>query len=253
MTRPLRRYWTDGRPIERLCYLVGAALMLAGALHVLVHLLDDRPWEGPLSWRKPTTFGLSFGLTLISTAWVATMLPLGERARRRILGALTVACVVEVTLVSLQAWRHVPSHFNVETPLNTVVSQTLAVGGAVLVAIFGTLTVVSFRPHPAVSRSTRLAVRVGLVLLMAALGIGAAMIVRGVTAVYAGNPQLAYTTAGGLRPAHAITMHAVLMLPALVWLLSGTRWRESVRHRLVTVASAGYLVASFAVLLAVLA
>ncbi|WP_412539116.1 hypothetical protein R8Z50_25120 [Longispora sp. K20-0274] len=252
MIRPLGRYWAGGRPVERLAYGFGVALMLWGAAHLVVFLLDDRPWAGPLSWRKPTTFGLSFGLTLISTAWVATTLDLGERARRRLLGALTVACGVEVALVSLQAWRHVPSHFNMETPLNTVISQTLAVGGAVLVAIFGTLTVVSFRPNPGVSRSTRLAVRVGLVLLMAALGTGAAMIVTGVRAVYAGNPQLAYTSAGFLKPAHAITMHAVLVLPALVWLLAGTRWRESVRHRLVTVAAAGYVVASFAVLLVVI-
>ncbi|MBG6137313.1 hypothetical protein [Longispora fulva] len=252
MTRPLRRYWTAGRPIERTAYLVGAVLMLWGAAHAVVFLLDDRPWAGPLSWRKPTTFGLSFGLTLISTAWVATTLPLAERTRRRLLGALTVACVVEVALVSLQAWRHVPSHFNMETPLNTVISQTLAAGGFALVTIYGTLTAVSFRANPAVSRSTRLAVRVGLVLLMAALGIGAAMIVRGVTAVYAGNPHLAYTTAGALKPAHAITLHAILVLPALVWLLSGTRWRESVRHRIVTVAATCYLVASFAVLLAVI-
>ena len=36
---------------------------------------------GPLSLRKPTTFGLSFGLTLITIAWVLSFLELRDRTR----------------------------------------------------------------------------------------------------------------------------------------------------------------------------
>jgi hypothetical protein len=28
-------------------------------------------WEGPVSWRKPMSFGLSFGVTLATIGWVA--------------------------------------------------------------------------------------------------------------------------------------------------------------------------------------
>jgi hypothetical protein len=49
------------RPIERICYLLGAALIVAGLRH---------------------------------------------------LGLFVTGCVVEVSGITLQAWRHVPSHFN---------------------------------------------------------------------------------------------------------------------------------------------
>lgn len=39
--------------------------------------------------------------------------------------------VVEVGGITLQAWRHVPSHLNRETPFNSAVSTVLAAGGGV--------------------------------------------------------------------------------------------------------------------------
>jgi len=40
------------------------------------------PWDGPVSWRKPTTFGVAFGLTLATITWVTTFVPMRERTRR---------------------------------------------------------------------------------------------------------------------------------------------------------------------------
>jgi len=98
-------------------------------------LISGGSWEGPLSWRKPATFGLSFGVTLINITWIATSVSLKDRMRMLLLGIFAAACVLETSLVSLQAWRGVPSHFNVETPFDGAVAQTLAVGGFTLVAV----------------------------------------------------------------------------------------------------------------------
>jgi len=68
----IRRAWTQARPIERVCYWLGAILAVAGLFHLVVFAVDGGPWYGPVSWRKPVTFGLSFGLTLITVAWVAS-------------------------------------------------------------------------------------------------------------------------------------------------------------------------------------
>src|SRR5947209_6171890 len=74
------------RPIERACYLIGAALIASGLVHLGVAALDNRPWLGPLSWRKPVTFGLSFGATLIAITWIASFLRLAPRSRAWLLG-----------------------------------------------------------------------------------------------------------------------------------------------------------------------
>ncbi|MGH3375427.1 MAG: hypothetical protein ACRDP6_11860, partial [Actinoallomurus sp.] len=166
-------FWTEGRRVERVCYLVGAALIASGLFHLAVFALDGGPWEGPVSWRKPTTFGLSFGLTLITIAWVASFLRLGDRFRTVLLAVFAVACVAETAMITVQAWRHVPSHFNMETPLNTVISMSLAVGGGVLIVVLVTLTVRAFGTNPGVPASTRLALRAGFVTLLVALASGA--------------------------------------------------------------------------------
>ena len=204
-------------------------------------VLSGGTWTGPLSMRKPTTFGLSFGMTLATVTWATSFLHLGGRRRAVLLGAFTLASVVEVTLITVQFWRGVPSHFNFETGFDTAITATLAAGGgSVIVATVIGWTVTAFRAVADARPSMRLALRFGFVTLLVAMGIGAAMIATGTAA--RDNPQLAYTTAGALKPAHAVAMHAILVIPALAWLLTFTRWPERLRLRIVRLGVAGYLV-----------
>jgi hypothetical protein len=236
-------FWSAGRRVERVCYVIGAALIASGLFHLAVFAVDGGPWEGPVSWRKPTTFGLSFGLTLITIAWVASFLSLGARVRTVLLSVFAAACVAETALITVQAWRHVPSHFNMETPLNTVISMSLAVGGGVLIVILVTLTVRAYGENPGVPPSTRLALRAGFTTLLIALASGAAMIARGVVLVRTGHQQAAYSAGGFLKPVHAVTMHGVLVLPGLAWLLSFRPMPESGRVRVIARVTAAYAVA----------
>jgi hypothetical protein len=221
-------------------YLIGAALIVGGLVHLGILLATHGSWSGPLSWRKPATFGLSFGLTLITIAWVAGHLPLGDRPRRWLLDSFATACVTEVALITLQAWRHVPSHFNMETPLDTAISRVLAAGGGVLIVVIAALTVISWRPHPALPPSMRLAIVTGLLALDVALAIGAVMIVAGVLDVTQGAQQAAYTVGTRWKPAHFMPMHGILALPTLAWLLSHTPWPERRRTQLIAAAATAY-------------
>lgn len=232
----LRGIWVEGRSIERLAYLVGLALFASGLVHVGVLLVTGWTWIGPVSLRKAATFGLSFGLTVASLAWATSFLRLP--ARRLVLGAFLVTSVVETALISMQAWRGVPSHFNFETPFDTAVSMTLALGGGVLIVVGVVCTLAAFVGAGGLAPSMALAVRAGLVVLLVAFATGAAMVARGVTESRGGAAQLAYDTAGSLKPLHAVAMHAVLVLPALAWLLTQTSWTEERRLRLVWLAVA---------------
>jgi hypothetical protein len=66
------------------------------------------------------------------------------------------------------------------------------------------------------------------------------MIARGVAEAQTGHQQAAYHVAAALKPAHFVTMHAVLVLPALAWLLALTGLPEARRVRAVALATAGY-------------
>jgi hypothetical protein len=231
------------RRIERICLLIGAALLLAGCVHLVVFLVDGGPWEGPVSWRKPATFGLSFGLTLITVTWVTSYLRISDRARTVLLGAFAADCVVEVAGITVQAWRGVPSHFNMETPVNRAIAMTLAAGGAILIVVLVTFSWYAFRGDPGQSASMRLALRTGFATMVIALASGAGMIARGVTLVNTGQQQLAYQLGGFLKPLHGVSLLGLLVLPAVAWLVTRTGWSEAARTRAVAVAAGGYGVA----------
>lgn len=220
--------------------------------------------RSPRHWRKPATFGLSFGLTLATVAWVTSYLRISARTRAVLLGVFAADCVAEVAGITVQAWRHVPSHFNMETGLNTAVSMSLAVGGAILVAVLVTFAVFAFRggpdvtpsisdatasmpdataSMPDVAPSMRLALRAGFATMLVALVSGAVMIARGVTLVRTGHQDLAYQLGGFLKPVHGVSLHGVLVLPVVAWLVGRLDWAESRRTLVVGLAAAGYAVA----------
>ncbi|MFL6101933.1 MAG: hypothetical protein ACJ74K_01115, partial [Actinomycetes bacterium] len=43
--------------VDRLCLVTAAVLIVSGLAHLLVFAVDGGPWYGPVSWRKPVTFG----------------------------------------------------------------------------------------------------------------------------------------------------------------------------------------------------
>ncbi|MFF4252870.1 hypothetical protein ACFY1L_16825 [Streptomyces sp. NPDC001663] len=232
-----------GPGVDRLCHATGLFLVLSGLVHLVVFAVDGGPWDGPVSWRKPVTFGLSFGVTLIAVTWVTSYLRVSPRLRSLLLAVFAADCVVEVGGITLQAWRRVPSHLDMETPFDTAVSMTLAVGGGVLVVLLTVFAVASFRYRPTGPAGMALAVRSGFAILLVALASGAAMIARGVVLTRTGHQEAAYHSTAPLKPLHGVSLHAVLVLPLLAWLLSRTSWSEPARRRIVLAATGCYVVA----------
>ena len=238
------------RAVERAAYAVGGILLASGLIHVAVLIIGGGSWQGPLSLRKAATFGLSFGLTLINVTFIASFVTLKDRSRKLLIGVFATACVVETFLVSMQAWRGVPSHFNMETPFDAVVAETLAIGGFTLVVVIVALTVAALRDRAALPRGLRLSIHAGLVALVGAQVVGGLMIATGVRLVFAGAPQAAYATGGWLKPVHGVLMHGILVLPLLAWLTSTSRWSEATQLRAVRAGVAVYgLIVAGAILL----
>jgi hypothetical protein len=236
--------WRQGRPAQRFGYLVGGALVLVGLAHLAAWLAVGGAWQGPVSFRKPTTFGLSFGLTTITLAWVTGWLRITDRTRWLLLGPLAAADTYEVAWVTVQHARGVPSHFNDTTPLD----ERLFILGAVMVAI--AILVIAAMTLAAFVRTTApapmaLAIRAGLVALLAAQVTGMWMLLHGLALLDAdADPTISsmstYGAAGSMKFAHAVPMHAIQVLPALAWLLSFAAMSERRRLALVGAATLGY-------------
>ncbi|MFC7623478.1 hypothetical protein [Microlunatus sp. GCM10028923] len=234
------RIWTTARPLERSWYVIAAVLFGSGLFHVGELLVTGASWDGPTSLRKAATFGLSFGLTLASVAWASSFIRMSATVRGAVLSAFAVVCVIETTLITLQAQRGVPSHFNFETPFDTAVSMTLAGGGLVIIVVGLILAGAALRQTAELAPELRLALRFGFVTLLVAFGTGAIMIATGVTLVRSGDPATAYATAGFLKPLHAVAMHAILVLPGIAWLLGFTGWGPARRLLITRYSVVGY-------------
>jgi hypothetical protein len=239
MAASLRGYWDEAEGYQRVCYVVGTILIAVGLLHALAFVLVGGAWVGPVSWRKPATFGVSFGLTTLTLGWIAGFLRLG-RAAWPLLGTLAVANTIEVIWVSLQRARGVPSHFNDETAFDGALFLLNGVVIAFTVTIILILTLRSFRVAEA-SPSMRLAIRTGLVVLNLSMAAGIAMIVNGTMLVEGSDAALTtFGSAGIMKVPHAVGMHAIQVLPGLAWLLSFSALPEERRTGVVGLAATGY-------------
>jgi hypothetical protein len=244
-----RRAWQDRRPYQTFSWIAGATLMLSGIFHFVVFLVDGGSWQGPVSWRKPVTFGLSFGLTTVTLAWLAGLL-----RYRRTLAVATVTVAVtsalEVFLVTMQKWRGVPSHFNQETAFDQAVFSAMGITVAILGLAIVVITFIAFKPFDA-DPAMVVGVRVGLLVLIASQILGGAIIANGeiIDREPLETDLAIFGEAGLMKLPHAVTMHAVQVLPLLGLMLASTSLPPGRRRNIMWIASAGYTGLIVAVLL----
>jgi hypothetical protein len=234
--------WDQARSAQRFGFLVGGALILVGLGHLVAWLVVGGAWQGPVSFRKPTTFGISFGLTTVTLAWVTGWLRITGRTAWLLLGPLAAADTYEVAWVAVQRWRGVASHFNFATTLDYTLFLLGAVAITVTISVILILAVLAFAAMQA-PPSMALAIRGGLLILVIAQGVGGWMIAHGVGPASDGQAVglTTFGAAGVMKVPHAVAMHAIQVLPALAWLLSFAPVDERRRLDLARTATLGYL------------
>lgn len=234
--------WRRGARPWRIAYATGAVLMLVGLSHGIAWLVVGGAWDGPVSFRKPFSFGASFGLATITLAWFADRLRIGKATAWALLTPLAVANATEVGWVSVQRARGVASHFNSTTSLDAALYVVVGAGAiTVTVTITIVLTVLAFRRHtddPALT----LAIRIGLLLMLTAMIAGGAMISVGNARADAGqtNDLVQWGAAGNMKVTHALGLHGVQVLAGLAVWLSATTLQPAARAKIVATAAVGY-------------
>jgi len=159
------------KPASRRLGAAALVLLFSGLCHLVVLLVFSQQWAGPVSLRKPITFGVSVGMLLWTVGWVIDRLPSRPRLEKSLGLSLALSGLAEVALITVQAWRGVPSHFNYTTVEDLVVFVAMGVSIAVLSVGLLITTVWTFVSPPA-DRTIALAVRAGMALVLTGLGIG---------------------------------------------------------------------------------
>jgi hypothetical protein len=222
--------FTPAASYQKFAYACAGLLLASGIFHGIVFLIDGGSWEGPVSWRKPIVFGLSFGITLLTVSWIVGLMRMRRTTGWVVLGVLSVASVLEVFLISMQRWRGVPSHFNESTAFDSAVFSMMGLLVTFVAVTTVVITIRSFWPMDAPA-SLAWAIRTGLVLLLVSQAVGVQMIAEG------GNT---FGTAGALKVPHAFTLHALQVLPALALLLVVAEFTERQRLEIIALGGIGY-------------
>ncbi len=235
------------KPASRHLRAAGIVLLGSAAIHVVMFLVQGGEWAGPVSLRKPITFGLSMGLLLWTLGWIFDRLPSRPRLEALLGGTLIVSGLLEVGLITGQAWRGVPSHFNFTTPVDGAIFAAMGITVGVLSLGLLAATVWAFAQSPA-DPAIRLAVRAGMVLILAGLGVGSWLISLG-TAYFDSVGRVPDHVQSGAEgePAlpHALGFHGIQIFigVAIVAGLLGIASRTATR--IIWLVVAGYVVLWF--------
>lgn len=247
----------------RILWIVGAVLLVAMVFHIVALAVTGDPMSGPVSLRKPATFAEAGWLTAWSVALVLPRLRTRPVQRHIIAGTAILFGVGETTIMAIQAWRGVPSHYNFSTPFDAALVRGGAAGTAGLFLVGVVVLLVATLRTPDLQPSIRLGILAGVVVLLVGCLVGFIMISNN-SGVFEGsvgsgfaNRSAAYlgpdratvgpeylllrpdTRGGDLVLPHAIGVHGLVLLAVPAVLLAGTRLSAAGQLRLVAVAAGG--------------
>ena len=245
---------------------LAAAMVVLAVFALVARFVDPREITGLNPWDKPLKFALSTLIYAVTWSWLIGQLDRGRRVARIVGDVIAITLVIEIAIIAGAAAAGVTSHFNVSTPVATVLWGTMAVSITVLWVATFVVAALLFR-NPLGDRARTLAIRAGAVISLLGLGLGFLMTsptsaqlgdFQGVAGAHTvgladggpGLPILGWSTvAGDLRIPHFVGMHALQAIPIVLILIELASRRVAVlgdvlvRTRLVAIAAAGYLAA----------
>jgi hypothetical protein len=218
---------------------------------IILGVVDTRVIAGAPAWNKPFKFFVSGGIYALTFAWYLGQWREDDLLRGRLPRVLSwagtgvwVALLVELVLIAMQAWRGTTSHFNVATPLDTLVFNVMGIAILALTLIHFGLWVALLRARWT-DRARLSALRWGAGLTLIGLAVGGLMVTPSrdqVARLQAGSGSVAgahtvgvpdggpglplvnwSTEAGDRRISHFVGLHAMQAVP-LVLLLAPRPW-----------------------------
>jgi hypothetical protein len=257
----------SARGWPRFLWLVGWVLFAGMVVHVVALAVRGGPVSGPVSLRKPADFAEAGWLVCWSVALILPVLQTRPWQRHVVGAAAVLFGVGETTIIGIEAWRGVPSHYNFSTPLDAGLMRGGAAGTAGVFLVGMVVLLVAAIRTPALPGSVRLGVVAGIGVLLVGCAVGFVMVsnnsgvFQGVVGAGFGNRTAGYlgpspATVGPeylvLRPAtrggdlllpHGIGIHGLILLAVPAVLLARTATAPARQLRIMAVAVGSVAVA----------
>lgn len=264
----LKRLWKIDAPLT----LTGLLMLPALAFAAIGLIVDPRIITGAPAWLKPAKFAVSIAAYVFTLAWMFSFIP-GFKSTRRIVGWVTaIVMVLELAIISLQAWRGTTSHFNFSTSFNAALFAVMGMA-IVLQTVTSIAVAIALWRQEFEDQALGWALRLGMIVTiigalsgalmtrptaaqLAAAHAGQAMPVIGAHTVGApdggpGTPGTGWSTEhGDLRVPHFVGLHALQALPLIAFAVRRRRRPPADVHVRLTLTAAGSYFVLFAILLA---
>jgi hypothetical protein len=262
----IRQLWNTDAPLTGASVLMLAVLGCA-AIGLAV---DPRTIAGMPAWMKPAKFAMSTAIFMVTLAWIFSYLPSWVRMRRIVGRSVAFLLVLEVAIISAQAWRGTTSHFNTGTALDATLFTVMGIAIAIQ-TVLSVVVLIALWRQPFTDRALGWALRLGLAISILGASTGGLMVtptaaqiaearvthrlpVSGAHTVGApdGGPGITGVgwsrEHGDVRVPHFLGLHAMQLLPLVVIAATRRGLAEAQRVRLAFVVAASYF-SLFAILL----
>ncbi|EQA35619.1 putative membrane protein [Leptospira inadai serovar Lyme str. 10] len=217
------------RPLSFFGGIIGILVLPA---YFLLMGFDNRTILGINPWIKPAKFAISIWIFLWTMGWILNYLQEYPKFLDRIEKYFVVGMGVELFLITVQAARGVPSHFNQSTILNSIIYGVM---GLFIYPVIPVAILIDrkFRnPIKGLDMRLKTAIRISLRIFVFASLVGSYM-----TAIFShsvgvpdggeGLPFLNWSKRDGdIRIAHFVGIHALQILPLFALLAVRKNWSE---------------------------
>ncbi len=248
------------RPLIALAVAMGVLVVVC----LIGLVVDQRTLLGVNVWEKPLKFALSALIYSVTWSWLIGQLRSFRRAAWWAGTIVAVLLVIELSVIAGAAAFGITSHFNVSTPLATVLWSVMAFSITALWIATFVVSIILFRNRLG-DAARGLAIRSGAIIALAGMGLAFLMTSptaqqlddwQGIAGAHAvgiadggpGLPILGWSTvAGDLRIPHFVGMHALQLIPLALILIELLSRRVAVfrdvavRVRLVVIIAASYV------------
>ena len=250
------KLWAFNKPLT-LSVLLYLVLI---PIYVVAAILDPRLITNAPAFVKPLKFILSSAIYLSTFLWLLTLVEGRKRWVQIAANVTAVGLLIENVIITSQAIRGIPSHFNTTTSLDSAlfgIMGMIITVVAVLNLLLGIWLLIQKLPDPVIAWALRLGVMISFVGMLVAFimtstptaaqlaqmeagqapsAIGAHSV--GVEDGGPGLPFVGWSTVGGdLRVAHFIGLHGMQLIPLLGLFLSRRRTLNQRQRVTLTVAS----------------
>ena len=222
-------------------YRIGLIHFILFFLLLIPLLVDSREVLGINTWIKPMKFAISIGIYSWTMGWIMFDLTNSRRTTRILSKTIGITMIIEIFVILYQASRATRSHFNFDTPFDSIL---FAIMGIMILVNTLAVVVVFFLflfKKSSLDRIYLIALRTGILLFLVASYVGKVMIDQmahgvGVEDGGPGIPFLNWSLEGGdLRVAHFMGLHALQLIPFFAFIIKkNTSW--SATRRLIALA-----------------